>query len=267
VLIAEPPRTQYDVHFPVAGFDVRVTPLFWIAAAVLGYNAAVGNDRFFGEASPGQGALLLIWILAVFISILIHELGHALAMRYYGRGAYIVLYHFGGIAVSDSAGSSMQMGRSNRSENQIVISAAGPGIQLLLAAAILLAVRLSGHSVPLGLLHLIGDPLELTDGPQIASIPLLIFVSDMLSVNILWAFMNLLPVYPLDGGQIARELLTMHSRDGVKNSLILSVGVGIAAAAFGFMTNNLFLGIMFAMLAYSSYQVFQAYHGRGGGPW
>ena len=265
MFIAEPPRTQYDLHFRFTGFDVRVTPLFWVAAAVLGWNAADAYHGFLGEASPGQGALLLIWIAAVFISILIHELGHAVAMRYYGRNAYIVLYHFGGIAVSDSAGSFMQTGRFNRSDNQIVISAAGPGVQLLLAAVIILAVKLAGYSVPLGLLHLVGDPLQLTEGPPIPSVPLWIFVNDMLSVNILWALMNLLPVYPLDGGQIARELLTMHSRDGIKNSLMLSVGVGIAAAAFGFMSENLFLGIMFAMLAFSSYQILQAYYGRGGG--
>ena len=60
----------------------------------------------------------------------------------------------------------------------------------------------------------------------------------MLYVNIFWGLVNLLPVYPLDGGQIARELLELASpADGVRQSLWLSViaavgggGPGIHAA-------------------------------------
>ena len=270
MFIAEPPRTQYDLHFQFAGFDVRVSPLFWVAGAVLGWDMADYYDEVFRDASPGQGVFLLIWIGSMFVSILLHELGHALTMRRYGMNAYIVLYHFGGVAVADSM-SSFMSGRMSRSGNQIAISAAGPGIQLLLSAAIILAVKSTGHGVPF-VLPFVGDPLQLTEGLPLQPASLWVFVSNMLYINIMWALLNLLPVYPLDGGQIARELLSRHSQDGIRNSLMLSVATGGAIAVMGFMGGNFILGLMFAMLAFSSYQILQAYHGRGGGfgggsPW
>ncbi len=63
------------------------------------------------DSNPGQGILLLMWIAAVFVSILIHELGHALAMRRYGISSYIVLYHFGGLAIPDRGGTFVRSAR------------------------------------------------------------------------------------------------------------------------------------------------------------
>jgi len=86
VFLGEPPRSQGDFQFPIAGFNIRVTPWFWLATALLG----IRND---------DPRLVVVWVIAVFISIVIHELGHAFAFRYYGYNAHIVLYHFGGLAI------------------------------------------------------------------------------------------------------------------------------------------------------------------------
>jgi hypothetical protein len=51
---------------------------------------------------------------------------------------------------------------------------------------------------------------------------------------------------------------------GIFLSLILSVVTGAAVAVYGFSQQQLFLAVMFAMLAFSSFQVLQAYSGRGG---
>src|SRR6185369_13014867 len=87
-----------------------------------------------------------------------------------------------------------------------------------------------------------------------------VVIWDALQVNILWGLVNLLPIYPLDGGQISRELFTLgNPRAGVIQSLQLSVGVAVLVAIYGLLQSSLFLCIMFGLLAYSSFQTLQAY--------
>jgi Zn-dependent protease len=274
VLLAEPQQTPYDFQFRIFGFDVRISPFFWLAGAILGWNWAVGLDMYFHsspefrDSNPGQGPLLLIWIAVMFFSILLHELGHAFAIRHYGRNARIILYHFGGLAIEDSSSSFSGFARHRTPQEQIVISAAGPGIQLVLAAAIILAFKSQGFFVATGI-AVIDESLGLRDGREFTSAPLLAAVSSLVFVNVFWALMNLLPVYPLDGGQISRELFTLFAaRDGIKNSLILSVLTGGAVAVYCLTNEQTMAAMMFGMLAFSSYQILQAYSGRGGhGPW
>ena len=53
--------------------------------------------------------------------------------------------------------------------------------------------------------------------------------------SIFWAILNLMPVYPLDGGQIARELfLIFNARNGIRYSLMLSIMTGAGLAVLGF---------------------------------
>jgi len=72
VLLGEPERTQADLNFALFGFPVRIHPLFWLVAVILGFRAI---------STPAD---LLIWVLAVFLSILVHELGHMAAARLVG---------------------------------------------------------------------------------------------------------------------------------------------------------------------------------------
>ncbi len=276
MFLAEPQRTAYDFHFQLFGFAIRVSPFFWVAGAVLGWSWAVSwnnmfeNSPTYVDSNPGQGALLLIWIAVMFGSILLHELGHAIAIRRYGRDARIVLYHFGGLAIEDSASSFSSFKGSRSPHEQIVISAAGPGIELLLAAAIVLVCKSQGYvcSTSIGF---IDDAFQLREGRLFESAALLAGIDALLFVNVFWALMNLLPVYPLDGGQISRELFVLYgNRDGIKNSLMLSVFTGGAAAVYCLSSGSTMGAMMFGMLAFSSYQVLQAYSGRGGGgssPW
>src|SRR5580765_3725125 len=155
VLIAEPPQTPWDVHFSVLGFPVRIHPLFWLVGILLGFNG--GKDA---------GIHLLIWFVAFFSSILIHELGHALMIRRFGRPAHIVLYAMGGLAIEGrpSAGFGSPwsfdsytgfQSRQRTPGEQILISAAGPGIQFLLLGVIIALVYATGGIVtndPIGIL-------------------------------------------------------------------------------------------------------------------
>ena len=252
MLLGEPARTTYDWNFQLLGIRIRIHPLFWAIAALLGIQSV---DRNF--------ALLVLWILAVFISIVVHELGHALCFRYYRINSHIVLYHFGGLAIPDSfqvAGSGSQL----KSGQQLAISAAGPAAQLALAFIVILIVRLAGYSD--GFVSRFVSP-EWTSDPlvPVPSKELGLFIVFFLYVSIFWALLNLMPVYPLDGGQIARELFLLGgSRQAIPHSLILSIVVAVGLALWGFQRHESFMGIMFLMLAYSSYMTLQQYRGQGG---
>ena len=84
-----PPPTRFDLRFSIAGIPVRVHPLFWLIAILFG-------------SSSGSIVSILSWVVAIFVSILIHELGHAFAMRRYGQGSHIVLHFAGGLTVPET---------------------------------------------------------------------------------------------------------------------------------------------------------------------
>src|SRR5262245_1781127 len=77
--------TPFDLRFAVFGIPVRVHPFFWLFSALLGWDARDPNRMF-------------LWIACVFVSILVHELGHALTALWFGWPPEIVLYSFGGYA-------------------------------------------------------------------------------------------------------------------------------------------------------------------------
>jgi Zn-dependent protease len=250
VLIGEPPRTPYDLNFHLGQFPIRVTPWFWLVALLMS-GSANNVDR------------LPPWILAVFTSILIHELGHAVAFFTHGIRSHVVLYHFGGLAIPDGYGSAAG-GRDSRS--RIVISVAGPMAQLTGAAIIVVVLLLMGREIPLG--GFVADILQLPIGFSLEPRFFGYFIEDFLYVSTYWALLNLLPVYPLDGGHISREFfLIFDRRDPIKHSLMLSMLTGgfLAIWSFSRGNNHLYLGILFGMLAYSSYAALQAYSGPGSG--
>lgn len=250
MFLGEPQKSQADLNFRIAGIPIRVTPWFWIAALLLGWNVT----------DSGNSHLVLAWILAVFSSILIHELGHAFAFRYFGIEASVVLYHFGGLA---SPTTNYGYTRTSRGTplNQLAISAAGPIAQLLAAAIGIVAIRAAGYGVFLG--GFVGNWLNLPPEPMLTPRALDHFVTFFLYASIYWALLNLLPVYPLDGGQIARELFLLSGNDNaIRNSLLLSVFAAGVMVVYGLQTKDLYFALLFGMLGYSSYTAVQPYFGR-----
>jgi len=251
VFAGEPAQTQFDVHFRIAGIPVRVHPFFWLMAFMIG-------------ASGGAQLKLVIWAAAVFVSILVHELGHAFMMRYFGQDARIVLYMMGGLTIPDSSPWRVGSGRRTRGPlSQILISAAGPGAGFLLAGLVVAVVFAVGGMVRFHLAY--GFlPVPAVTLPEVANVQWYDVVESLLWVNIFWGLMNLVPVYPLDGGQIAREVLVANDPwEGVVKSLWLSVIVGAAVAFVGFVVlHDRFLGILFGLLAFSNFMAIQNLRGR-----
>jgi len=240
--------------FRLFGFPVRVHPLFWLTALVL------GPTRL---DVPDAGARILIWIGIVFVSILVHELGHAFAYRAFNcPGTEVWLYWFGGLA----GGSSRPAGHWPN----IIISLAGPGLQLLLCAA----VYLSNEVTPW----------------VFAAMPYTFFLyAWLIVVNLYWPIFNLLPVFPLDGGQVMREVchlarLRQPEAAAMTISIVTALAVVLLSLAnhfgppemLGFLPEwlprpSLFTALFFGALAYSAYEQLQSLQrDRGfnrGGSW
>lgn len=240
-LFQPPPSTRYDLRFNLAGIPVRVHPLFWLIAILLG-------------SSSNNIVQILIWVLVVFVSIVIHEMGHALAMSFYGQRSQIVLHFSGGLTIPEPVWWGGRYANVALSPNQeILISLAGPFAGFLLAGFVILATYFFGL-IPL---------------PAAAFLPigggiLSSFVTTLLRVNIFWGLINLLPVYPLDGGNVTRYfLLKADPWDGVRKSLWISVITGGLAAVAGLLfLQSVYMAILFGFLAFQSYQSLQSHAGR-----
>ena len=244
-LFQPPPPTQYDLRFSIAGIPVRVHPLFWLIALLLG--------------SSTDLLQLPIWVFVVFVSILIHELGHALAMRRYGQPSRIILHFAGGLTVPEPV--SWGSGWANvslRPNQEIFISLAGPGAGFLLAALVVVGATISGGSIITNWLFGV-IPLPVAALMPIGGRILSLLVTMLLWVNIFWGLINLLPVYPLDGGNVSRYLLLQADPiEGVRKSLWISVIAGGLVAIAGLLIlRSVYMALLFGLLAFQSYQSLQ----------
>lgn len=206
--------TPYDLEFDLLRIPVRVSPWFWVMSAVLGWSAL--DDGW---------EILLLWILAVFVSILVHEFGHALTARAFGYPPRVLLYQFGGLAFFHPT-HDFTLWRS------LLITAAGPIAGLTLWGVV--------SAIQLGLVI---AEIQLPFAAQA-------LLSDLFIINLFWSLMNLLPVLPLDGGRICQNILLMVlPRHGLRTSLIISVIVGGVVAAWGFANGSIYLAVMFGFMA------------------
>ncbi len=273
MIIGEPMPSQYDWRFRFLGFPIRVTWLFWVIAAALGYNIAMGTDRTYqmipGTYNPGFAMLLCVWIAATFLSILIHELGHALAFRKFGIESQVVLYHMGGLAIP-TAGYIFQRGGMRRRlthGNQILVSAAGPLLQLASGIAVACLGLALGIEAPFvrTAYEWVGWDLNFT-GTMFAGAPKNALIESCIKfyvwISILWPIFNLLPIYPLDGGHIAQHTIAIFRRtDGLYEANIIGAVVGFLVAWWFFQTGSIINAMLIASLAMSNVQAIQQQQG------
>ncbi len=149
-------------------------------------------SSYYEDVAPGSNAFLLAAISALlfFLSILLHELGHAVvAIRNGIPIEGIDLWMFGGVA---------RLGRDTDSAGvEFRVAVAGPLVTLAIAA------------ICLGLGALISSPSEVVESSQFgsdvggASTAVLGYLA---TINIIVLVFNLIPGFPLDGGRIARAI-------------------------------------------------------------
>ncbi len=264
-MLQEPAASGYDLHFSLLGFSVRITWGFWIAAIVLGWGYAQSLDRSYVSIdldSPGAAMLLVIWTAMVLLSILVHELGHSFAMRSFGIHSRIVLYHFGGLAIPDTF--IAWSGARNRSNlhprDSIIVSAAGPGAQIALAMLFYVAGRAMGLQLELD--YYIDNYLGIVmpAGELPTSAVVYAIFNMMITTSVIWALLNLLPVLPLDGGNIMQNLLLLFgNRDAIRTSYIISLACAVIVALWSMQTGQQGCALMYIMLAVGNWQMLQFY--------
>ena len=255
MLLSEPQSTGYDLNFSLFGFPVRIHPAFFILPVFWG-------------ASTGDATSIIIFALIFLISVMIHEMGHAFVMRYFGQDARIVLYWMGGLAIPDTGGSwGVSRGRSFTSQQQILVSLAGPVAGFLLAVVFALIILMANGMIDA---HFYGIfpifPVDWSDSAIDDNPYLQRFLFFGLVINVYLNLLNLVPVYPLDGGQIARQIFIQQDPwNGVRNSLWLGVAAGGIIALFGLAHDARFLAIFFGFMAVSNYLSIQQMGGGGFG--
>jgi Zn-dependent protease/thioredoxin-like negative regulator of GroEL len=203
------------MRFTLFGIPTEVHGSFWFGAVLLGLNDV---------------GFLPVWVLIVFFSVMIHELGHALSIRAFGLRPEISLQWLGGLT-------SWSGGRDLSRPKRVFISFAGPLAGFVFAGVGYAVLRLRPDLVA----SLGAMPLK----------ALLMFQA----VNLYWGVINLAPVLPLDGGHMLEHTL------GPKRARLtagLSTIFGIACAVAGYSFGGTWLAFLFGMLALQSFQRYQA---------
>ena len=228
-----PAPTEFDVRFQLFGVPTRINPFFWVMAAFLGANLR-------------DGPTFVLWIVAVLISILVHEFGHALTGKLFGEQPSVILHGFGGLCTSGGVAQTVRQ--------RFLVLLMGPIAGFLFLTAVILSVAAFQRVSPLTVWELEID----------GTAPFLRFLSFLFYINLIWGLINLLPVFPLDGGQIALLFIShWNRRNGVRWSFIVSLVTGGLVAIFLAQREQYMSAIMFGYLGFQSYQTLQSLQQQG----
>jgi len=174
------------------------------------------------QYGPEKSFVAVLFICAVFITVLIHEITHSLIARRYGKEARsITLLPIGGVAAMEEM--------PEKPMQEILMSAGGPLINLVIAGILYLIIgNWSGIGVP-----------NLYPGSARA------FFAGLIGINIILAIFNLVPAFPMDGGRVLRGILAMRMGHTKATSVAVSIG---QAFAFFFIFFGLFFNLWLAII-------------------
>ncbi len=232
------------LRFRLGSIPVEVHPTHLLVSALLGWLtvrslSASGADvwpyrQLHDPGGPDytRTALLVVlaWMFIIFVSVLVHELGHALAGRMFGYQPSIALVGLGGVTQTNAPGPLPW-------HKMVVVTAAGPlaGLMLGLTA--------------LGLLKFASPRSEVLN-----TILLWFFLA-----NLFWTLFNLLPVPPLDGGHIVNAVATRFlGRAGFIGAQALALVVCIALVAYALKRRDPFIGLFFGLYGFHALRVLVA---------
>ena len=168
----------------IAGTEIR---LHWTMILILPYVYFT-----FRPENPLEGARAFLLISLVFVSVLLHELGHLLVARLYNvKVSSVVLWVLGGAAVTER--------EPEDPGAQLLIAGAGPVANLLISALFMILMAV-------GMLVAVFLPFVKVTLPAVFPLRNFIF---LMATNLILAISNLLPIYPLDGGRIFKALVHM----------------------------------------------------------
>jgi len=202
----------------VAGIDIYLHATFLIIVAW------VGMAQWMAEHSLAAALEGVLFLLAIFGCVVLHELGHALTARRYGiRTRDITLWPIGGVARLERF--------PELPRQELAVAIAGPLVNIAIAGLLwaLLSALEGAPEVP---------EANLTNAP---------FLDQLLVVNLFLALFNLLPAFPMDGGRILRALLAIRRSHVRATEMAAQVGQGMALifGLLGLFTNPFLVFIAF----------------------
>jgi Zn-dependent protease/CBS domain-containing protein len=196
-----------------AGIDVFVHATFLLLIGWLAYSYWL---RYETIAKVVEG---ILFILALFVCVVLHEYGHALTARRYGiKTRDITLYPIGGVARLERL--------PDKPIEELWVALMGPAVNVVIAAILFVYLYLSGSLVPM-------TDLTVASGS---------FLARLMAVNISLVLFNLIPAFPMDGGRVLRALLAMRMDYVRATQIAANIGQGLAFL-FGLLGlfNNPFL--------------------------
>ena len=238
-------RTRSIKLMSVAGIRIGVDGT-WFAMLFLLIFLLSGSFKDALHSSDDVAYLTtVVTVLLFFGSLIVHELGHAVAARRAGiQVQRIELFLFGGTTY---------MSRDSQSPGEeFRIAAAGPlGTLLFIAVCLGIDLALVGP-------HRLWHAVQLDGSVRIT--PVLLALSWLLPMNALIFIFNIVPAYPLDGGRIARAAIWRVTGDklrGTRTAAHIGEGFAVLLGAFGLYTtlqHSSFVGIWLMLLAFMIWQ-------------
>lgn len=190
----------------IAGIDVKMHATFLLLLAFYGF-------MFYGQGGLPAAIQGIVFISLVFLCVLLHEFGHAMAARRYGINTPdITLLPIGGLARLDRM--------PEKPMEELVVAIAGPLVNVAIALLLLPFVSLTMAMSPEVLEHF-GAGL----------------ISPLFFANIILVVFNLIPAFPMDGGRILRAFLAMRMDYARATNIAASIGQTLA-----------FTGVLFALV-------------------
>jgi Zn-dependent protease len=179
----------------VAGIGIFVHWTFFLLLAWVVYAYLSAGEK---DVVALEG---LIFVLAIFACVVLHELGHALTGRYFGvQTRDITLLPIGGVARLESI--------PEVPMQEFWIAVAGPAVNVVIAAVLFVLLAIAGDIERSRHVTLLGGP----------------FLARLMAVNIMLVLFNLLPAFPMDGGRVLRALLALRMSRVRATHIAASVG-------------------------------------------
>ncbi|WP_319405193.1 site-2 protease family protein [uncultured Desulfosarcina sp.] len=153
----------------------------------------------------------VVFILAVFLCVVLHEFGHALMARRYGiKTRDIILLPIGGVARLENVPTNPMQ--------ELWVAIAGPAVNVVIAVALFVWLKATASLEPM-------QTMTITAGP---------FLERILAVNVFMVVFNMIPAFPMDGGRVLRAILATRKEYGRATQTAAAIGQGIAVL-FGFI--------------------------------
>lgn len=183
----------------IAGIDIKIHLTFVFILIWFGLSAYISGGTIAAALNN------VLFILALFLCVVLHEFGHALTARLFGiKTRDITLLPIGGVARLESM--------PEDPKEELLVAVAGPAVNAVISAGLLTGLLLSGFfNQPININAMLSN-----------------FWLQLLVANITLVFFNLIPAFPMDGGRVLRSILALWMEHTRATRIAANIGRGLA---------------------------------------